>query len=250
MSGKPFFIGWSAGVPRRDRRFLLGAGLAVAAAGCAGLGAAVASGRVAIGSGVWDQGSVHRLRGVISAHPYPLLRTQDLGAPVRTVFLATDGKAAFRLPAALQGRWVEATGTLITRDGNAMMAVEAIVPGAGPAALPAPVHEPQAVDRGEVVLIGEILDAKCWFGAMRPGYGKAHKACAALCARGGLPLAFCQAGTCGTGSRAPLFLDSDGRAHARAVLPLVADPVLVRGRLFEVGDVMQFRAGLAAIRRL
>lgn len=25
------------------------------------------------------------------------------------------------------------------------------------------------------MLVGEILDAKCWFGAMRPGYGRIHR---------------------------------------------------------------------------
>jgi hypothetical protein len=35
-----------------------------------------------------------------------------------------------------------------------------------------------------------------------------------------------------------------------AVLPWVADPVFVRGRLVRTRDVMQFRAGLADIRRL
>jgi hypothetical protein len=101
-----------------------------------------------------------------------------------------------------------------------------------------------------VLLTSEILDANCWFGAMRPGYGKPHKACAALCARGGLPLALCRIGECGAGTEAPLFLDADGRLHKLDVLPLVADPGFIRGRMVSVGDVMQLRAALADIRRL
>lgn len=244
----PFFIGWSADSAPRNRRFLLGAGLALAAGGGAGLVAAVAGGRIPIGSGVWNLGEARRLRGVVSVHPYPLLRTLDLGGATRTVYLATDGKATVAVPAPLQDRWVEVTGTLITRDANAMLALEGIEAASG--SEPAGLREPPPVDRGEVLLSGEILDAKCWFGAMRPGYGKAHKACAALCVRGGLPLAFCRSDACGRGNEAPLFLDRDGRAHAAGVLPLVADPVFVRGRLVQVGDVMQLRVGLADIRRL
>lgn len=66
----------------------------------------------------------------------------------------------------------------------------------------------------------------------------------------GLPLAFCRSGNCGPGDEAPLFLDADGLPHRPLILPLVADPVLVRGRLVQVGDVTQFRAAAAAIRRL
>ena len=95
------------------------------------------------------------------------------------------------------------------------------------------------------MLAGEILDAKCWFGAMRPGYGKTHKACAALCARGGLPLAFCQLDVCGDGAEAPLLLDQYGRPFGREVLPHIADPVVLNGRLIEAGDVNAVNALLA-----
>ncbi len=145
-------------------------------------------------------------------------------------------------------RWVAVSGTLITRGLHAMLAVEGVelARDIEPPGLRGVATE----DHGEVLLTGEILDAKCWFGAMRPGYGKPHKACAALCARGGLPLAFCRIGDCGAGNDAPLFLDTDGRPHKLDVLPLVADPVFVHGRLVSVGDVMQLRTALADIRRL
>ena len=105
-------------------------------------------------------------------------------------------------------------------------------------------------DRGPVMLVGEILDAKCWFGAMRPGYGRTHKACAALCARGGLPLAFCQLSACGDDVAAPLLLDENGRAFGREIVPIVADPVAISGRLIEAGDVLQLRAALRDIRSI
>lgn len=34
---------------------------------------------------------------------------------------------------------------------------------------------------------GEIIDPKCWFGAMKPGEGKVHKSCAIRCISGGIP---------------------------------------------------------------
>src|SRR5690349_19376703 len=41
-----------------------------------------------------------------------------------------------------------------------------------------------------VSLRGEIVDSKCFLGAMRPGNGKTHKACAMLCIAGGVPPMF------------------------------------------------------------
>ncbi len=183
---------------------------------------------------------------MLSSSPYPSLRTLDLGGNACTVFPATNGKAAPPLRPELLDRWVAVSGTLITLGLHATLAVEGVelareIEPLGLRVVATEVH-------GEVLLTGETLDAKCLFGAMRPGYGKPHKACAALCARGGLPLAFFRIGEFGAGKEAPLFLDADGRPHKLDVLPLVADPVFVRGRLVSVGDVMQLRAALADIR--
>lgn len=241
---RDFFIGWAAEPPRSDRRFLLAAGLGLTIAGGA-LAAGLSGNRPQVGDGMWDMGRVVTLRGQLLRHPYPALRTMDLGQSARTVFLATNGKSAVAADASLFGAPVSATGTLITRGRHAMMAVDALAPSAE--ALTPPMRE---IDRGSVFLAGEIVDAKCWFGAMRPGFGKTHKACAALCARGGLPLAFCRVEACGDGADAPLLTTEQGLAFGREIIPLVADPVSVMGRLVEVGDVMQLRAPLSAIRRL
>lgn len=241
-----FFIGWSTQTPQRDRRFMLGASLALIA-GAGGLGAALALNPAPIGGGIWDQGEARTLRGLLTATPYPTIRTRDLDGAVRTVFLATSGKTAPRIDASLIGQSASVTGTLITRGRNAMMAVSAI----NAAAIePDNLAATTLSDRGPVMLVGEVLDAKCWFGAMRPGYGRTHKACAALCARGGLPLAFCQLGACGDDVAAPLLLDENGRAFGREILSLVADPVAISGRLIEAGDVLQLRAALSDIRRI
>jgi hypothetical protein len=248
MSKDDFFVGWSAETPRADRRFLLGASLGLIAGGGV-LGASLAMDRPSIGNGVWDQGRPRTLRGVLSRLPYPILRTRGLNGEVRTVFLASSGKTTPNIDARSFDRPVQVSGTLITRGRNAMMAV-ADIEAASDDFDAADLGAPAAVDRGPVMLVGEILDAKCWFGAMRPGYGKAHKACAALCARGGLPLAFCQIGACGDGTDAPLLLDEHGLAFGRAILPLVADPVMLQGRLAAVGDVLQVRTSFNSIHRL
>ncbi|MDX2233567.1 MAG: hypothetical protein NW200_03635 [Hyphomonadaceae bacterium] len=246
------FIGWAPPLARTRRGFLAGAAAATAAG--AGVAAALAMAQGPPGDGRWAQGDVREWTGLLERAPYPALRTRALDAAggVRTAFLAGQGKVAVarRLPDGLSGA-VTVRASLIARGRHAMLAAVDDADWIRPAAEDAgALAAPAAADLGEATLIGEILDAKCWFGAMRPGYGKTHKSCAALCARGGLPLAFCARAACRDGGDAPLFLDPGGAAHDGAILPWVADPVMARGRLVQVGDVLQFRVARSAIQRL
>jgi hypothetical protein len=216
----------------------------VAGAGALGLGLGAAAPHP--GPGVWDQGRKVAVTGTIYPEPYLHLLTEDLGNGLRPVFLVGAGKDRISVRPALTFTGAAVTGTLIQRGEHAMMAVEGIYPDPAPGRLrPGP-----ETDLGDAVMTGEILDAKCWFGAMRPGHGKTHKACAALCARGGLPLAFGETGRCGDGKAALLFLNDRGRAFGPGVWPLVADPVMVRGRIFEVAGLRQVRVKLADVTRL
>lgn len=247
-----FFIGW-AQTPTPDRRFLLGAslGLLTLSGAAATL---LAQSHPRAGTGAWHMADVRAFQGVLVREPYPVLRTLALDGAPRTVFLATSGKTGVqkRLGTQPDGP-VTITGSLIQRGANAMIAVldgdDWIAPA--PGLTGAQLAPEPAMDLGEVLLVGEVLDAKCWFGAMRPGSGAVHKACAALCVRGGLPPAFCAGGAvCGDATDAPLLLRADGGAHGEDLLGLIADPVRAIGRLMRVGDVTQFRADLSAFQRL
>lgn len=48
-------------------------------------------------------------------------------------------------------------------------------------------RERQQKKLGFTQLHGEIVDPKCFFGAMKPGEGKIHKSCAIRCLSGGIP---------------------------------------------------------------
>lgn len=245
MAEEPFFVGWQEAPPQLSRRQVLGVGAGiVAGVGALGLGLGAAS--PSPGPGVWDQGKKVAVTGTIYPEPYLHLLTEDLGYGLRPVFLVGPGKDRIHVRPALTFTGAAVTGTLIERGEHAMLAVEGIYPDPAPGRVR---HGPEK-DLGEAVMTGEILDAKCWFGAMRPGHGKTHKACAALCARGGLPLAFAETGRCANGKAALLFLDARGRAFGPEIIPLVADPVLIRGRIFEVAGLRQVRAALSDVARL
>jgi hypothetical protein len=247
---EPFFIGW-ADTPAADRRFFLRAGLGLTVA-VGGLGAGLATLQQRPGPGQWDADAVREWRGIASAEPYAMLRTHDLGPGPRTALLSCLGKCgvAARL-GALAGQPVVVTGSLIQRGPHAMIAVDEVGDWirAEPAAKPdAALLWPAGELLGEVTLSGEILDSKCWFGAMRPASGKVHKACASLCIRGGIPPAFFTRGP--GGQSALMIMTSGGRAYGPALLSLVGEPVRLSGQLFRRGDLLVLDADLAAIQRV
>lgn len=247
----PFFIGW-ADTPPADRRFFLRLGLGLVA-GTAGLGAGLAALQRAPGAGSWDPDNVREWRGTVSAAPYAMLRSRDLGGGVpRTALLSCLGKCGVAAQiGALEGQPVVVTGSLIQRGQHAMLAVDEQGPWLRrdeSAAPDASLALPAIEALGEVSLTGEILDSKCWFGAMRPSDGKLHKACASLCIRGGIPPAFFARGP--AGQSALMIMTDDGRAQGPELLALVADPVQISGRVFRRGDLLLLDTPPSAIRRL
>lgn len=246
-----FFIGW-ANTPQADRRFFLRAGLGLMA-GTAALGAGLAALQRQPGPGAWNPDDVREWRGQVSAAPYAMLRTHELGpdAP-RTALLSCLGKCGVAAQiGALAGQPVVVTGSLIQRGRHSMIAVDEVGPWIrrDTAAIPDPALAMPALELlGEVDLVGEILDSKCWFGAMRPSQGKPHKACASLCIRGGIPPAFFARADGGHGA---LMIMRDGQmAYGPRLLALVADPVRLRGRVYRQGDLLVVDAPLSSIRRL
>ncbi len=188
-----FFVGYLA-TPKPLAWFL--AVVTVVMAGLAiGAGLAIALGQQDHGAGRfnWDAG-YQELSGVIQLRPYPVLRLPAAdGKPARTIALSGQGKRGqMAEAAALDGQKIDIGGVFILRDGVEMLQV------GGPLE-PAPAKdqaklagfEPAAdIPLGRRTLRGEIVDSKCYLGAMRPGRGKVHMNCAGLCVMGGIPPMF------------------------------------------------------------
>ena len=100
----------------------------------------------------------------------------------------------------------------------------------------------------EATLNGEILDSKCWFGAMREAEGKVHKSCASLCIRGGIPPAFYVKDR--KDQKALMIMTSGGYGHNKDLLEYVADPVSITGQVQRFGDLFLLDAPVSALRRL
>jgi hypothetical protein len=176
------------------------------------------------------------------------------------VLLVEEGKfgALPRVEGFVQGRAggvaVRATGTILHREGRWMLelaegekglrrltaAEEARLP---PLGWPAP-----EVLAEHAALNGEIIDPKCYLGAMKPGGGKTHKACAMLCISGGVPPMLVTRDAARNETFYLLATEEGGVANER-VRDFVGDAVEVSGRLERHGDLLLLRIAANGVRR-
>ena len=229
-----FFIGWAA--PEGAlRSFLLGIGVGLIIL-FAGLGYLVAATQDDPGNGSFA-GRV-AATGVVEALPYPVLHVTDSNrfSPGDTVLLYGAGKrgVAERV-APFDGQTVALRGQRIQRGdiGGIQLAGRAFEPQDTNRPVPA------AELLGDWRLTGEICDGKCYVGAMRPGRGLAHKACANLCINAGLPPVFVT-NTPVEGSTFFLLADREGGPLGPEINDFVALLVSVEGRLERRGNLMVF----------
>jgi hypothetical protein len=144
---------------------------------------------------------------------------------------------------------VRLRGVLVYRGDQTLLDV---VPGSlAPLDAPAaPVASPPRVeDLGEQTLAGEIVDAKCHLGVMRPGNGKAHRACAARCIASGSPAMLWVHDAAHNRDAHLLLVGPDGRALGRALLPWVGEAIEVRGHVTRHDSLLLLALDPAAIRR-
>ena len=98
---------------------------------------------------------------------------------------------------------------------------------------------------GRWKLTGEICDGKCLAGAMRPGTGLAHKACANLCLTGDVPPVFVASQPLIDGMAGSEFLlvaGPDGGTMAPVLLDHVGAFIAIEGEVTRRQDLLIFHA--------
>ena len=249
------FVGW-APAPAVDRRFLLGA-LPAGLAASAGASWLIAKELDDPGAGAWLTNATHQVTGILTNHPYPMIRLADARAPfgMRTVLVVAQGKCTSGLRLSdVSGKAVSASGVLIQRKDRQMLEVPLFLgdwlKSSDETFAEAPaLTNPQTESLGQATLSGAIMDSKCFFGVMKSSFGKTHKACASLCIRGGIPPSFWARTRDGRES-VLLMTDAQGGPMPMDILPLVADPVTAQGEIVRVGDILEFRATPENYRRI
>ncbi|MEM6369107.1 MAG: hypothetical protein AAF851_12455 [Myxococcota bacterium] len=227
-----FFVGYLP-TPPGVRRFALRIAY-LALALVIGAATALAFSHRRAGPASWDISLVVELEGVLQTEPYGVLHLEEGSA-----LLVEATKFGLRPEAsALEGRRVTLRGTLLQRDGDRMLA---LLPGDDAFTDLGEDELPDASALGKVQLTGNIVDSKCFLGAMKPGDGAGHRPCAQLCIRGGIPPVLIS-----DDPEHPkvIVVDEEGRPMTEKVLPLVAEELTLSGQLFSQGDRKFFRISL------
>ena len=189
--------------------------------------------------------------GVIELTPYPILRVttgNDRLPEGRTLMLTAAGKSGVDARAmGLDGQLAQVSGVPLDRGGIDMLQLRGgrrgldMVDGTPP--------ELPTQQLGRWKLAGEICDGKCLYGAMRPGRGLAHKACANLCLIGDVPPVFVTSQPV-EGSDTMLITGPDGTRLPPEAYDYVAQYVSVEGDLERRGDLLILRLDPASIKVL
>jgi hypothetical protein len=230
-----FFVGWSGRLPRRHV-YLLRASIATAVVAFLIIGLALARATDDPGTGVvdWDAGG-KTLHGVLTTRPYPLLHLAD----GRTLMMAGPTQVGPEFDPSLDGELVEATGVMAKRGALDMLVANAPLRGvAGQGTVPPP------VPLGRWRITGEICDGKCYAGAMRPGAGLAHRACANFCILGGVPPVFVSTAPV-EGASFMLLGDTAGGPLPDKLYDLVALRMQLEGELERRGDLLVFKVDVS-----
>jgi nitrite reductase/ring-hydroxylating ferredoxin subunit/DMSO/TMAO reductase YedYZ heme-binding membrane subunit len=238
-----FFVGYLPRAPRAiAARSRAGVVLVFVVAVAAGLLMVNAQSRFA--AAVFEFGVVREHTGVMRERPYPVLevirpgRTES-GSTVSSYYLTAFGKhGAAEQVAGLDGKTVRVRGSLIYRDDKTMLEIEN---GSIEVVDDTPASTLAEEDLGRRTLRGEIVDSKCFLGVMKPGNLKPHRACAARCISGGVPPVLLVRDAEGAATYY-LLVSDQGEPVQDQVIPLVAEPVEITGRVSRRGGLLTLSA--------
>jgi len=243
----PFYVGYLPKAPAAIAKAIVKAVLAI------GFVLVIVAVSVAVRqepaeNSVFEFGTYTTLTGVIFERPYPLLRI-NAGQDVRGVsvyqsiplvnlgkFGVADVIADLKAKNKLAQTEMTVNGTLIYYDGKSLLELSdgaASVTHTKP--LPEPVADQQSAELVTSTFKGEIVDAKCFFGVMKPGNGKAHRSCAVRCIAGGIPPVL-RVPQAEGGYLYYLITGPKGQPYNTEVLPYVGKPVTITGQGRMVDD--------------
>lgn len=232
--------------PRRDRRALRLLVPTILWGLCA-ISALIAANLAPAGDAVWDSETT-TIDGVLISRPYPAVVSLESGSQTMT-FLVESGKHGARPE--LQGdseRAITVEGFLLHRDGRRVLE---LLPGADGVKAPRGARADDFTSQrlGDATLRGEIVDYKCYLGAMKPGHGLTHRACATLCVSGGIPPTLVT--TDAAGHRAYYVLRSPDRGALNAqVLAVVGVPVEIMGTVVREAGMLYLETSAGMIKPL
>jgi len=197
-------------------------------------------------SGRWGENGEIAISGTLVARPYPMVMVAaSADRPARVALLVSVGKVGAPATARdLDGKAVTVYGYPLLRDDLTVLQLSRDLNDA--AANEAPRAIP-VVELGVRTLTGQIEDAKCFFGAMNPGEGKVHKACASLCLLGGIPPLFITRDAQGHITYR-ILADEDGGPISDLAADRASEVLTLTGKLSRLGAIEVFAVPQAALK--
>ena len=192
----------------------------------------------------FDFDSTTVLEGVYLESPYPLLRIKLGEDQYKDIVLLGFGKSgalpyltALKEEGNLPGNTLRIEGNLLYYNGKSLLQITdendiQIVDSKADGLTPQQEGMQDPVAR---MMEGEIIDPKCFFGVMKPGYGKIHRSCASLCIAGGIPPVWMTTNEKGDEAYF-LITDLKGNAIHKDLLPYIGQASKVEGTVSQRGS--------------
>jgi hypothetical protein len=230
-----FFVGYLNDVPVLTKSFLKKIAFSLLAI-VAVFAAILSSNQKPFSNANFEYGIFTTLEGDLFLKPFPHLRSVNTTTN-ESCLLVGFGKAGaektlneFEVKLGqLSGKRIRLKGQLIHGNGKRLLQISAND-------LPELLNEPkgetptESVDEKITTQEGEIVDPKCFFGVMKPGEGKPHRACAIRCISGGIPPVLHSA------AEDYLLFDENRQPVNREVVSLVGDVVTLKGRIVTIDN--------------
>lgn len=249
-SPTPFFIGWSNKPPKAiiqlTSRFALSFGLFALV-----LAVLISSKTHHIAKSSFDYTNLKKVQGQLISFPFPAIRTLEgrdkKGNPiVKTYPLINDSKfGANGIVDSVQKNYdiqkyiTQIQGGEIKRNGVASLELSLGKLSVKVGQMPNELPKSELKKRKDTILMGEIIDPKCYLGAMNPGEGKPHRACAILCIGGGIMPMMAFKGK-DQKIQYAVLLGSKGERINKEVIPFIAEPVKIQGTLYQFDNWLVF----------
>ncbi|MEO6734027.1 MAG: hypothetical protein ABIN01_22585 [Ferruginibacter sp.] len=263
MNNAEFYIGWMDKAPATFSKHLKKVLLLLLPVVLI-IGYLIAASQQKFSTANFEFGTLTEVKGIYFSKPLPSLKIiskKDLfgNSAYITVPLVGFGKAgAYGVMQELQkekgisldNKEITLKGTLLYNDGKLLMQVDGNdqplihVGETGHSSL-APVLK----ELGNIKVKGEVVDPKCFFGVMKPGYGKVHKDCAIRCISGGIPPVLKVQDENGR-ANFYLIVGTNGEKMNDAVKDFVAEPVEIEARAVQQDDWIILYTGKEKIRHI
>lgn len=241
-----FYIGYYPNAPKGIARTVqITIGVVVVAICITAL--VIVKSEIGFANSQFEYGTLTELEGVLYRKPVPMLRVNtgkdaDGNTLYKSLLLVNFSKfgAESLLTAYTQKGFSESEstvklrGTLIYYDGVTVMELteqENALLEVKKANNPIRLRK----EMGEINLEGEIVDTKCYFGAMKPGESIPHRDCAIRCISGGIPPVFAVKNQKGE-TNYMLLTDQNGNAVNDKILQYVGIPVRLKGKLNQIDE--------------